>query len=101
VAEAMAEENVSAVGANCGSGIERFPSICARMRAACRLPLWIKPNAGLPEITPAGIAYSATPAEFAAHVPALLAAGASFIGGCCGTTPEFVRAIAEVMQPCA
>jgi methionine synthase I (cobalamin-dependent) len=101
VAKAMVEEGASAVGANCGSGIERFGALCTRMHAASSLPVWIKPNAGLPAITAGGVAYTTTPAEFASHIPALLAAGASFVGGCCGTTPEFIRAMSDMMQPCA
>src|SRR5690606_5367824 len=50
VAEAMAEEGVDAVGANCGNGPEGFIAICRRLGAASGLPVWIKPNAGLPEI---------------------------------------------------
>jgi methionine synthase I (cobalamin-dependent) len=96
VAAAMAAEGVDAIGANCGSGIEAFVPICRRLRAACDLPIWIKPNAGLPEMSNGEIMYRTTPQQFAAHVPALIAAGASFIGGCCGTSPAFIQA----MAPC-
>jgi len=57
------------------------------------LPVWIKPNAGLPELVEGRTLWRTTPEEFAGHVPALIEAGAAFIGGCCGTTPEFVRAL--------
>jgi len=95
VAAAMAAEGVDAVGANCGSGIEGFISICRRLHAACDRPVWIKPNAGLPVMEAGRITYRTTPEQFAAHVPALFQAGASFIGGCCGTSPAFVQAIAS------
>lgn len=94
VAAAMVEEGVDAVGANCGAGIEAFIPLCARFRAACALPLWIKPNAGLPRVEGASIYYETTAADFAGHVPALIGAGARFVGGCCGSSPEFVRAMA-------
>jgi 5-methyltetrahydrofolate--homocysteine methyltransferase len=95
VAEAMAAEGADAIGANCGDGIEDFIHICRRLHAACDLPVWIKPNAGLPVMEDGHVRYGTTPAQFAARVPALIEAGASFIGGCCGTSPEFVEAIAE------
>jgi 5-methyltetrahydrofolate--homocysteine methyltransferase len=94
VATAMAAEGADAVGANCGSGIEGFIPICRRLRAACDLPLWIKPNAGLPVMENGQVTYRTMPEQFASHVPAMIDAGASFIGGCCGTSPAFIQAIA-------
>ncbi|MGP8244606.1 MAG: homocysteine S-methyltransferase family protein [Bryobacteraceae bacterium] len=97
VAAAMLEAGADAVGANCGVGVEYAAPICRRLRAACGLPIWIKPNAGLPrlESKPEGAAVSyGTSAEFfASHYQAIREAGASFLGGCCGSTPEFVRAL--------
>lgn len=80
------------VGANCGQGIEGFVPLCRRLRAATDRPIWIKANAGLPRMHGGRAVYGTTPEMFADHVPALLAAGAAFIGGCCGTNPEFVAA---------
>ena len=94
-AVAMEEAGADAVGANCGNGIEEFPAVCARMRVATSLPLWMKANAGLPEMVNGEAVYRTRPEDFAAHLPALLAAGASFVGGCCGTSPEFIRALAK------
>ena len=97
VAAGMREAGADAVGANCGVGVEQAAAICLRLRAACDLPIWIKPNAGLPsmEETPAGIAirYGTSAEFFASHYAALRDAGASFVGGCCGSTPDFVRAL--------
>ncbi|MCL2711467.1 MAG: homocysteine S-methyltransferase family protein, partial [Planctomycetaceae bacterium] len=81
------------VGANCGQGIDGFIPICQRMRAVTALPLWMKANAGLPEIEDGNTVYRQTPEKFAESAKALLAAGANFIGGCCGTTPEYIRAL--------
>jgi len=86
------------IGANCGQGIAGYIEICRRLRAATDLPLWIKPNAGLPELVDGRAVYRTTPEEFAAHVPALLDAGASFVGGCCGTSPAFLRAVAAKVR---
>ncbi len=94
----MAAEGAEAVGANCGAGIDRLVSICARMRAACSLPLWIKANAGLPEWRDGRAVYSTAPRDFAAYLAPLKEAGASFVGGCCGTTPEFIRALAAARE---
>lgn len=81
------------IGSNCGQGIAGFVSLCRRLRAATDKPIWIKANAGLPEVVSGRTVYRTTPEEFARHVPALVEAGASFLGGCCGTSPEFIRAI--------
>jgi 5-methyltetrahydrofolate--homocysteine methyltransferase len=81
------------IGTNCGQGIASYVPICRRLRASTGRPIWIKPNAGLPELVDGRTVYRTTPEEFAAHVPALVEAGASFIGGCCGTTPAFIRAV--------
>ena len=59
----------------------------------CVVPIWIKPNAGTPEIVDGQTVFQATPADFSRHAPALLEAGARFVGGCCGTGPEFIKAL--------
>lgn len=93
-AVALAEAGADVVGANCGRGIADFVAICRRMHAVTSLPLWMKPNAGLPELVQGRTVYRTTPAEFAKHIPALVEGGAGFIGGCCGTSPAFIREIA-------
>ena len=93
VAAAMVEAGADAVGANCGVGIEQAAPICRRLRAACDLPIWIKPNAGLPKMEGAAIRYGTSAEFFASHYAALREAGASFLGGCCGSTPDFIRAL--------
>jgi methionine synthase I (cobalamin-dependent) len=93
VATAMAEAGADAVGANCGVGVEHAAVVCRRLRAACDLPIWIKPNAGLPKMEGTAIRYETSAEFFASHYAALREAGASFVGGCCGTTPDFIRAL--------
>jgi len=93
VASAMAEAGADGVGANCGVGVEFAVPICQRLHAACDLPIWIKPNAGLPVMEGAAIHYATTAEYFASYFAALRDAGASFVGGCCGSTPDFVRAL--------
>jgi len=93
VAAAMVEAGADAVGANCGVGVEHAAVVCRRLRAACDLPVWIKPNAGLPKMEGTAIRYDTSAEFFASHYVALREAGASFLGGCCGSTPEFIRAL--------
>jgi 5-methyltetrahydrofolate--homocysteine methyltransferase len=89
----LSEAGADIVGANCGCGIELYVGIAARLRAATSKPIWIKANAGLPEMVDGETRYSMSPAEFAGYARALRDAGASYIGGCCGTNPEFIRAL--------
>lgn len=93
VAAAMVEAGADAVGANCGVGVELSVPICKRLCAACDLPVWIKPNAGLPTIEGTAIRYATSADYFASHYAALAEAGASFVGSCCGSTPDFIRAL--------
>jgi 5-methyltetrahydrofolate--homocysteine methyltransferase len=93
VAAAMVEAGADAVGANCGVGVEHAAPICRRLRAACDRPIWIKPNAGLPKLEGTTIRYDTSAEFFASHYAALREAGISFLGGCCGSTPDFVRAL--------
>ena len=92
-AQKLTEAGADCVGSNCGQGIEGFVKIAARLKAATDRPIWIKANAGLPEMIRGRAVYAQTAEKFAAVVPALVQAGARFIGGCCGTTPEFIRAV--------
>jgi len=96
-AEVLSAAGADAVGANCGNGIEGYVEVCRRIAAATDLPVWIKPNAGLPELQGGKAVYRSTPGEFASHVPQLVDAGARFIGGCCGTNPEFIRAVGRTL----
>jgi methionine synthase I (cobalamin-dependent) len=98
VAAALTEAGVDALGANCGLGIEGYIPVCARLRKATPLPLWIKPNAGMPELVDGRITYRTSPEEFGAGSRHLHQAGADFIGGCCGTTPEFIRAVSAALR---
>ena len=91
--EQLTAAGADIVGANCGQGIDGFIPICQRMRAVTALPIWMKANAGLPEIVDDKTVYRQTPEKFAESAKELLAAGANFIGGCCGTTPDYIRAL--------
>lgn len=98
-AEALAKAGADVIGANCGQGIAGFVAICRRLKAAAHgLPVWIKANAGLPTLEDGKAVYATTAEDFAAHVPAVIAAGASFIGGCCGTSPDFIAQVKAALQ---
>lgn len=96
-AYAMAKRaGASFVGANCGAGIETFVKI-AQLYIQCgsELPIWIKGNAGKPSVGSDGRSvYSAPPEVYSNVVEPLLAAGVRFMGGCCGSTPDHIRAMA-------
>ncbi len=96
--EALDEAGADVIGTNCGRGIAGFVDLCRRLKAATDRPVWIKGNAGLPEVEDGKTIYRQTPEEFASYVPQLIEAGASFLGGCCGTTPEFIRAAAKALS---
>lgn len=94
----LTQAGAAIVGANCGVGIEAFVPICAALAQATDRPIWIKANAGLPVMEGGRVTYRTSPEEFARSVPALVGAGARFVGGCCGTTPEFVAAVRGVLD---
>ena len=92
-ATALAEAGADVVGANCGNGIEGMVAVVADLARHAEVPVAVRPNAGPPRLVDGALSWPETPAIFAAHAPALVAAGARLIGGCCGTTPEHVRAL--------
>ncbi len=92
------ECGADAVGANCGLGITQLTPILRRMRAATTLPLWAKPNAGRPTQIDGKDVYGSDAAAFAAAVPDLVSAGAAFVGGCCGSSPEVIAAIKSRLE---
>ncbi|MHB1034582.1 MAG: homocysteine S-methyltransferase family protein [Pirellulales bacterium] len=92
-AEELTAAGADVIGANCGRGIAGYIAICERLKKATDRPIWIKANAGLPEVLDGRVVYGTSPGEFAAHAPALVQAGATFVGGCCGTSPAFIKAV--------
>lgn len=89
---------VDAVGVNCSTGPEGMVSIIEKMAVYATVPLIAKPNAGLPELDGMETVYRMEPEEFARTGKKLIEAGASMIGGCCGTTPAHIAALAEAVQ---
>lgn len=97
-ARAAKKCGVVALGANCGKEIDMddMLRIIEFYRSACDLPIFVRPNAGTPTRTRSGWRYPHGPTAMAAKLPALLEAGVTMIGGCCGTTPGHVRAFRKV-----
>jgi len=97
-ARALSEAGADVIGANCGQGIASFVSVCRRLRSGTDHPIWIKANAGLPTVVDGRAQYSLTPEQFASHIPALVQHGAAFVGGCCGTRPDFIAAVRRTIS---
>jgi len=93
----LEECGADAIGANCGIGADAMMPLCERFWMATDLPIWIKPNAGLPEVVDGKAVYQTSPAEFTHAALALVRAGASFIGGCCGTSPALIASLSKHM----
>jgi 5-methyltetrahydrofolate--homocysteine methyltransferase len=105
VQEAMSvavEAGADVVGANCGTALslDDYRILSEQLvRAAGGTPVILQPNAGAPRMVDGGTRYDATPQQMAELVPVLLEAGVRVIGGCCGTTPEHLGAMAGAMPP--
>jgi 5-methyltetrahydrofolate--homocysteine methyltransferase len=89
---------VAALGANCGRSLLDTDAIVTEFLAAApTLPLWVKPNAGVPRIVGDAVVYDADPEMLADHVRDYVDRGARIVGGCCGSTPEHIAAIARAL----
>ncbi|BCR03362.1 bifunctional homocysteine S-methyltransferase/methylenetetrahydrofolate reductase [Desulfuromonas versatilis] len=97
-ARRLTEAGASVLGANCGSGPRELIQVLERMGAVSPLPLSAFPNSGFPQYLDGRYIYLATPEYFAAKGAEMVAAGAALVGGCCGTTPEHIRALAEALK---
>ncbi|HZQ16128.1 MAG TPA: homocysteine S-methyltransferase family protein [Gaiellaceae bacterium] len=98
VVRAFAPLGVAALGANCGKSLADTDRIVDELLAAAAgLPLWVKPNAGVPRVVGEDVVYEAGPADLARHVAGYAQRGVRVVGGCCGSTPEHVAAIAAAL----
>lgn len=89
---------VDAIGVNCSTGPMEMVPLVEKMAEYSTVPLIAKPNAGLPELEGKKTVYRMTPEEFAEAGVALVKAGAAIVGGCCGTTKEHIRALADAVH---
>ena len=96
MAEIFNEQSVDALGINCGKSLEDNLSVLKTLKENTSKPIWFKPNAGMPTSNPDGnTSYDVTPEMMGDHVPTWIESGARLIGGCCGTSPEHLAAIAR------
>jgi 5-methyltetrahydrofolate--homocysteine methyltransferase len=97
--EEMTRAGAHIIGANCGNGVERMIDIVEAIRGFNQdVPVLIHANAGMPVYQDGKTIFPETPEQMAGFVNRLLDAGANIIGGCCGTTPEHIRLIAEIIR---
>lgn len=89
---------VSALGINCGTGPENLMRVLPTLLAATSLPVVAMPNAGLPQVREGRTCFDLSAEEFAAQMAQLYAMGAGALGGCCGTTPAHIKAMAQAVQ---
>lgn len=98
-AKAVVEAGADIIGTNCGNGMERMVDIVKEIREVYpNKPVLVHANAGLPINVDGEDVFPETPDQMAALVPALIDAGANIIGGCCGTTPDHIRAIKSAVE---
>ena len=98
-AQAAVEAGAHIIGPNCGNGMEQMIEIVKELRAAApSTPILVHANAGLPRNVDGVDIFPETPAEMAARVQAIVAAGANIVGGCCGTTPAHIQAIRQAVD---
>ena len=86
---------VDVVGSNCGQGLEGMLNTCKILKEQTDLPIWIKSNAGIPKYEDGETVYGTTAKQFVELAGPVIDAGVGFIGGCCGTSPAYIRLISH------
>lgn len=99
MAKAMIEAGAHIIGTNCGNGMEHMAVITQELRSAAPdTPILVHANAGIPETVNNVTVFPESPADMARRAVAVVQAGAGIVGGCCGTTPEHIRALSESLR---
>jgi 5-methyltetrahydrofolate--homocysteine methyltransferase len=94
----LEEAGANIIGANCTLGSDEMVDLVPLLRKETNLPISVKPNAGQPQLIDGKTVYDATPQDFAQDISAMIEAGANLVGGCCGSTPEYIKKIAEKVK---
>ena len=98
-AETLWPLGLTAIGANCGERLEDVYEVLSQMKEVIPdAPLIAKPNAGSPRLVNGQTVYDMTPGEFSSHIRKFVQLGARIVGACCGSNPNFIKAIAKVLQ---
>ncbi len=91
-------EKTGILGINCGLKSGEMKRVVSRIKKLSDIPLWVKPNGGIPEITGGKIVYPESAEEFADNCAEMAGEGVKFIGGCCGTTPHYIKVLKKVLD---
>jgi len=98
-ARSLTDAGADAVGANCGDLVpSQMAIVVSLLKSAMSLPVLAQPNAGRPKLVGSETIFEMTPALFAEGIAECVRAGARFVGGCCGTTPAHIRAVAQILK---
>ena len=97
-AKKLEQSGAQVIGANCGNGIERMIEIASKMRNSTDKPMMINCNAGIPSLVSGEILYPETPEYMAEQFMKLKDVGVNIIGGCCGTSPEHIKALSDAIN---
>ena len=98
-AKSLTDAGAAAIGANCGDlDPSQMAVVVSYLNSATELPILAQPNAGKPELIGDKTVFKMAPEPFASGIAECLRAGASIVGGCCGTTPEHIRVVAEMLS---
>ncbi|MCK9265440.1 homocysteine S-methyltransferase family protein [bacterium] len=90
-------EKIGVLGINCGLTSREMESVVSKIRKISEIPLWVKPNAGIPQVSDGNITYPESIEEFTENCVEMVNKGIKFIGGCCGTTPKYIKNLKKVI----
>lgn len=96
--DGLSQAGADIIGSNCGNGLVKMIEIARELKSMTTKPVLIQSNAGLPKTIDGQLTYHETADFFAENVPALVETGVEIIGGCCGTTPEHIKAIRHIVD---
>ena len=98
MAEMLCGLGVDGLGVNCGFGPEAMKDAVRDLLRYSRVPVIVNPNAGLPSVVDGATVYDVLPGEFAASLREMVKQGVRGVGGCCGTTPEYIKTLSEAVR---
>jgi 5-methyltetrahydrofolate--homocysteine methyltransferase len=97
--DTMIEAGAEIIGANCGNGVKDMIDVVRDIRSNdANIPILIHANAGVPIYQDGKTVFPETPDEMASYIDSILEAGVNAVGGCCGTTPEHIRKIVDIVR---
>jgi 5-methyltetrahydrofolate--homocysteine methyltransferase len=98
-AKSLTDAGADVVGANCGEiDPAQMAIVVSILKSATTLPVLAQPNAGKPKLIGDKTVFGMDPVSFAAGISGCIRAGAKLVGGCCGTSPEHIRAVADMLE---